>query len=116
MSRIDLSYLKSVTGGDNDVIIEMIDLIMDETPVHLQRISDYHEKEKWEQLGAEAHKIKPMLLYVGLTDLKEMAQELEQNGKKVENLDKIPSLIKNLEQGFNAIQDELKEHKKLLLS
>lgn len=109
MSIIDLEYLTNITGGDNEIMAEMMQLLLEETPKHLNNIKSFQENEQWTELGAEAHKIKPMLLYVGLSDLHEAAQQLEANGKKAENLDEIPELIETIELGFYEVEDQLKE-------
>ncbi|WP_421773893.1 Hpt domain-containing protein [Gracilimonas sp.] len=111
MGKIDLSYLENITGGDNEVMTEMIDLMLSETPKHIEKIKQAHEKENWKELGAESHKLKPMFLYVGLTSLNEIAQDLEKFGKEAISLKSIPGLIDELEQGYLEIVDELKSKK-----
>lgn len=115
MNTIDLSYLKDITNGENEIMAEMIELILEETPKHIQQIKKLFSNKDWPQLGAEAHKLKPLLLYVGLTKLNEATQELEQNGKKSINLDAIPDLITIIEEGFNDVSDELKSIKQQLV-
>lgn len=114
MPKIDLSYLESVTDGDKGVMEEMIDLILEQTPVHIQNLLNFKENSEWKKLGAEAHKVKPLFLYVGLTDLKDLAQEIEESGKKEENLQEVHSLIEKLDAGFKEIQSQLAHQKKLL--
>lgn len=109
MSSINLDYLINITGGDNAIMAEMIELLLEETPKHLQNIREYLDNEQWTKLGAEAHKIKPMLMYVGLTDLHDAAQELEAHGKNAQNLDAVPNLINTIETGFSNVQDELQQ-------
>ncbi|MGN8226185.1 Hpt domain-containing protein [Gracilimonas sp. BCB1] len=111
MGKIDLSYLENITGGDNEVMIEMIDLMLSETPKHIKKIKQAHGKQSWKELGAESHKLKPMFLYVGLTALNEIAQDLEKFGKEATNLKSIPGLIDKLEQGYLEVVDELTSKK-----
>ena len=109
MGTIDLSYLEDMTNGDNGVMAEMITLLLEETPKHLKNIQQALSDENWKQLASEAHKIKPMMLYVGLTDLNELTKELETRGKNEEGLEKIPDLVHQLDEGFHAVMDELQE-------
>lgn len=111
MDKIDLSYLENITDGDNEVIVEMIELFLEETPKHIEKIETFYKKEQWQLLGAEAHKVKPMFLYVGLTDLNEACQKIEVCGKKVSNLDAIPSLIQQLKEGYQEVTSELENRK-----
>lgn len=114
MSIIDLQYLTDITGGDNEIMAEMIQLLLEETPKHLQSIRDYSDNEQWKELGAEAHKIKPMLMYVGLSDLHDAAKTLESHGKNSQNLEEIPELIETIETGFQEVEDELRKKVKEL--
>lgn len=114
MGKIDLSYLENITGGDNEVMVEMIDLMLTETPKHIEKIKLAHKEEDWKQLGAESHKLKPMFLYVGLTALNEIAQDLEKYGKESTKLDSIPHLIDEMEKGYLEVIDQLKSKKEEL--
>lgn len=115
MGNVDLSYLENITDGDNGVIVEMIELFLEETPKHIENIKTYYNQEQWQQLGAEAHKVKPMFLYVGLSDLNEACQKLEDYGKKAHHLDTIPALIHQLKEGYQEVASELEDRKAELL-
>lgn len=116
MNKIDLSYLQEITGGDSEIMAEMVDLFLTETPKHLKNLKVLLANEQWVELGAEAHKLKPTLSYVGLTELNEKAQKIEYNGKKQENLDQVPGLIEAIEAGFHEVKDDLIHKKEELLS
>ncbi|HET8866086.1 MAG TPA: Hpt domain-containing protein [Gracilimonas sp.] len=108
MAKINLSYLEDITDGNNEVMIEMIQLLLDETPKHLDNIKKAQEEENLEKLSAEAHKIKPMMLYVGLTELNEICQEIETNSKERINLESNPDLVQKLVDEFSQVFDDLK--------
>ncbi|MFD2532874.1 Hpt domain-containing protein [Gracilimonas halophila] len=108
MNVIDLSYLENMTGGDNEVMIEMINLLLTETPKHLDNIKKAQDDKNWAQLRSEAHKVKPMFLYVGLSELNQICKDLEDNAKNEADLESNAELITRLETGFNDIVDDLK--------
>lgn len=108
MGKINLNYLESMTDGDNEVMIEMIQLLIEETPKHLDSIKKAQDEKNWMQLRSEAHKIKPMMLYVGLDDLNEACQQLEENAKNGEASEANSELIEKLENGFDEVVDDLK--------
>lgn len=109
MGKIDLSYLEDITAGDNEVILEMLELIRSETPLHFTNLDEYKKQEDWKKFGAEAHKLKPMMLYIGMPDLHELAESLEKQGKSESNIDEIPALLSELKEGFQEIIPELEE-------
>ncbi|MEX0723268.1 MAG: Hpt domain-containing protein [Gracilimonas sp.] len=114
MSTIDLSYLEDMTGGDNEVMKEMIDLLIEETPKHLEKIKGAYRDRNWTALRAEAHKVKPMFLYVGLIELNEFCKQIEENANNAQDLDDMQELIDKLESGFDDINVELKKKVKEL--
>ncbi len=107
--RIDLTYLTEITAGDNDVMAEMIELFLAETPKQIELLKEYHEKEDWPQVGAEAHKLKPTFLYVGLSELNELTLQLEQRAKNKEGLGDIEGFIKKIEEGYKSVVNDLEE-------
>jgi HPt (histidine-containing phosphotransfer) domain-containing protein len=114
MAKIDLSYLKDITDGNTEIMLEMVDLILEQTPVHIQELLNHLENKDWKKLGAEAHKVKPLFSYVGLTDLKELSQQIEDSGKKEKNLDQLPELIDELKTEFNDVKQQLVEERESL--
>ena len=114
MGKIDLTYLEDITSGESEIMIEMIDLMLDETPKHIENLKKAYAEKDWNALGSEAHKLKPMFLYIGLTKLNEVSQKLESCGKNEENLDEIPELITQLDAGFEEVTGDLKAKKEEL--
>jgi|AntRauTorcE11898_2_1112593.scaffolds.fasta_scaffold77688_1 HPt (histidine-containing phosphotransfer) domain-containing protein len=108
MSAIDLSYLEDLTGGDNEVMKEMIELLIEETPKHLENIKAAQNEKNWSGLRAEAHKIKPMFLYVGLIELNELCKQIEENAKNIQDINSTKELIAKLESGYNEVAKDLK--------
>jgi HPt (histidine-containing phosphotransfer) domain-containing protein len=45
MNAIDLNYLENMTGRDNEVMIEVINLLIEETPKHLNNIKKAQDDE-----------------------------------------------------------------------
>lgn len=109
MNTIDLSYLEDMTGGDTEVVIEMIELFIEQTPEHIAAIKNAKYEQNWSQLRSEAHKVKPMFLYVGLLDLNEVCKDIEDSAKNEEDLDTLADKIEKLETGFNEVVEPLKQ-------
>ena len=106
---IDLTYLTEITGGENSIMAEMISLFLEETPKQIELLKEYQENEEWVLLGAEAHKLKPTFLYVGLSGLNELTVKVEKSAKNKIELDKLKGLIEEIDLGFQSIELSLKE-------
>ena len=109
--KIDLSYLNEITGFENEIMVEMIDLFLEETPKQITILRESFETENWNQLGAEAHKLKPTFLYVGLSQLNELTLEMEKFAKDRRNLDQIGEMIEELERGYSEVIPSLTEER-----
>lgn len=113
MNRIDLSYLEEITGGDNEMMLEMLDLFISDIPTHVQNIRSYANDGKLIEMGKEAHKVKPTMQYIGLGDMLELVKTLETYGKNEESDKDIDSLVSQLEIKTEEILPMLEEKKSL---
>jgi len=107
MGKIDLSYLENMSGGDNTMIVEMIELFLQETPQHLNNLKEADQNALWNKVASEAHKIKPIMLYVGLSDLNLVCKKIEDNAKGDQDSELSKELIKQLESGYNDVAGDL---------
>ena len=106
-SKIDLSYLEEVTGGSTDIIKEMLELFLRDTPQQIQSIQENCRLQVWENVSAEAHKLKPTFLYVGLKDSNEKLTKIEHGARNNQNLDELLELINSVEEEFNNTKPEV---------
>lgn len=107
MGKIDLSYLENMSGGDNTMIIEMIELFLKETPQHLDNLKNANDTQEWTKVASEAHKVKPIMLYVGLSDLNLVCKKLEDNAKGDQDTEISNDLIDQLVNGYQEITGDL---------
>ncbi len=107
-SKIDLSYLEEVTGGNTDIIKEMLELFLSETPQQIQLIQEKCKLKEWQGVSAEAHKLKPTFLYVGLQESNEKLTKIEHGARNNQNLDELIELINSVEREFNSTKPEVK--------
>lgn len=114
MGKIDLSYLENMSGGDNSMIIEMIELFLKETPIHLENLKAANDKQEWSKVATEAHKVKPIMLYVGLSDLNLVCKKLEENAKGDQDVDASNELILQLLEGYEEVNGDLERKVKEL--
>jgi HPt (histidine-containing phosphotransfer) domain-containing protein len=97
--KTDLSYLREMSGGNTELVLEMIKIFKDQV-VEFGREMDQHlAKEEYELLGKLAHKAKSSVSIMGLQDLARDLKELEnlaREGKKVKDYSVIISKFKQV--------------------
>lgn len=107
--RYNLSYLKEISGGDEDFILDMIQTFIKNTGDEIAILKDLAEQNKWETLGENAHKFAPGLQFLGLLSLRPVINQIEEYAFRQKNLDQIPNLIKKLEEECQLVSEELKQ-------
>jgi HPt (histidine-containing phosphotransfer) domain-containing protein len=97
--KTDLSYLRDMSGGNQELVLEMINIFKDQV-VEFSREMDQHlEKKEYELLGKLAHKAKSSVSIMGLQDLAVELKNLEnltREGKKVQSYAGIISRFKQV--------------------
>lgn len=110
MVKLDLSYLEDITGGDEEVMLEMIHLFISDIPKQILEIKKSIEENDLRAVAANAHKLKPTLQYIGLSEAHVIVKEIEQIGKAGEGEDNIHSLFTKLEEKSEEFIPALKTY------
>ncbi len=104
--QIDLTYLKTMSDGDDGFIKTMIETFLTTVPDIIGKIDQYHKAKEWEALGQEIHKLKPTLKYLGVHSLNEVMPETEANCKAAENIDQIDSGVEHIAKVTESVLEE----------
>ena len=111
---IDLSYLDLMSDGDMDMKSMMLDMLQEEIPVEIEKMSDLEAAKDWKQLREVSHKMKSTLSFVGNADIINANKEIEEIAKSEENMDRLPALLSILIELYPQILSELKEESESL--
>jgi PAS domain S-box-containing protein len=88
--QFDLTYLREVSGNNEEFIREMIQTFVQTIPPILSQMNTSLSRQDWEKLSRLAHQIKPSLALMGMNDLRSQVLYIEQNGKSRDNLEQLP--------------------------
>jgi HPt (histidine-containing phosphotransfer) domain-containing protein len=86
--KTDLSYLKEMSGGNTDLVLEMINIFREQVTEFSKEMDHHLVNREYELLGKLAHKAKSSVSIMGLQDLAKELKNLENlthEGKKVES-------------------------------
>ena len=103
----NLSYLEELGMGDDELLIDMVEMFLKNTPESIEKLRKYHSNEDWKKLAAEAHKLKPNLSYVGLDGAREIIIGVEDSAKNQPEPDKIAEMIDEVDAICNEAYEEL---------
>ncbi len=114
MSKLDLTYLTEISGGDKNFIHEMLDLFVVTTASEADQYDALLANGDYERIGGLAHKMKAPVQMLGANELFETIRNLEVFGKERSNLDQIPNLIEKVKSEVNLLKIEIVEVLKTL--
>lgn len=93
---VDLSYLKRVSGNNEQFMSEMVATFLDTMPKSIEEIRSYTRGEDWSSLARTIHKIKPSLTLMGLNHARESAMKLEHDARELVEVDKLATSAETL--------------------
>ncbi|OWY21335.1 PAS domain-containing sensor histidine kinase [Sphingobacteriales bacterium UPWRP_1] len=112
----NLTFLEESVAGDVELKTKMLEIMINETPEEIALMEKYYREKNWERLRAVAHKFKSSVVYMGLSGLKEVVQNIQLNAEKHENLDTTENMIAEVKHtcllAVQEMQEELKKLKK----
>ncbi|MBN1131484.1 MAG: Hpt domain-containing protein [Bacteroidales bacterium] len=74
---IDLNYLRTLSGGDEQFIGEMVDIFREQVAEYLKEMPLLLEQSDYANLSRLAHKAKSSVAIMGMNDEAEYLKELE---------------------------------------
>jgi HPt (histidine-containing phosphotransfer) domain-containing protein len=114
MAYTDLSYLKEITGGENSIVIEMVEMFLEQVDEFKENMTKYLNDKNYIDLGKEAHKAKSSVLIVGMEELGKNLKKLQLLTEANEEIETYPDYVKMfMEQCDGAIVELRAEIEKL---
>jgi HPt (histidine-containing phosphotransfer) domain-containing protein len=114
MAYTDLTYLKSVAEGNNEIVREMIGLFNAQVPEFIANLNTFLKEKRYLELGKEAHKAKSSVLVMGMEELAVDMKTLQLATIDGIEEDKYPEYVQKFETQCLAAVAELNEELKNL--
>lgn len=107
---VNLDYLRRHTKGNPEMMREMINSYLQETPKLIHVMKQSIDNMDWETLGEAAHSIIPSFSIMGINkDYEEMAKKIKEHAFKKEKSASINSLFLKIEEACHRAIRELKD-------
>jgi HPt (histidine-containing phosphotransfer) domain-containing protein len=110
----DLSYLSSMSGGNPDIINEMITIFTDQTNEYIVDIQKLLNEKNYIALGKLAHKAKSSVAIMGMNDLAADLKSLELLTKDSQDIELYPGYVEKFIKQCKIAIEELQEVKSKL--
>lgn len=109
--KLDTDYLSTSYGEDWDYALDMFVTFRDEILPNFEKLTPLLNEENWGQFYQVAHKVKPSLMMVGLTELHQQVQEIEVAAKMTPEKEvlqkKTTQMLKDLEEMLPIIDQQI---------
>lgn len=108
-NNYDLSKLRALSRGDENFVNELIDIFLQQTPKTLKEISDALLKKEYKVVARVAHRIKPSIDSMGITQLADIPKsiELAAIAEEVDHTE-LTRKVRLLSETLKAVLDKLK--------
>lgn len=90
---LDLNYLDRITGGNENLRKQIVELLLTETPDELSKLEGFAKEANWPRVRGVAHKMKSSATYLGLNQTLARLKQIEENANGLTNLDEIPNWV-----------------------
>ena len=91
--KIDLSYLRDMSGGNNELILEMISIFKSQVVEFGQNMDQLLNSKEFESLGKLAHKAKSSVSIMGLNNLAQQLKNLENSAREGINIETYAGIV-----------------------
>lgn len=108
-SYYDLKNLIEMSNNNREFMRKMINLFIETVPVSVAEIKEDYLNQNWENIGNNAHKIKPSISIFNITESKKYIAEIEHNANNVKDVAVMENLILKLENDITGVITDLKK-------
>jgi HPt (histidine-containing phosphotransfer) domain-containing protein len=107
---VDLTYLNKRTKANPELMMEMIELYLEQTPSLISEMKQSLYNKDWDSLYATVHKMIPSFSIMGMhKDFENMAKKIQEYAVTQQHLEDIQELVLQLENICSQACEELEE-------
>jgi HPt (histidine-containing phosphotransfer) domain-containing protein len=105
--KTDLTYLREMSGGNKELVKEMISIFNTQVKEFSQDMDNHLAKKEYDLLGKLAHKAKSSISIMGLDNLAKELKNLENLAREGKEKDKYQGIISLFKQETKIAVEEL---------
>lgn len=107
MSLVDLNKVKENSGGDRDLLLELLRMGLERIDASVPEMQGAVASGDWEGLARTLHKLRPILCYAGIDAYTVELTELEKHAKSGTGLPELPGRIMSMTGNMQDARREL---------
>jgi HPt (histidine-containing phosphotransfer) domain-containing protein len=103
----NLSYLREIAGGEEEIIIETTEVFIQEIPHNLKKMQNHFANQEWDEIAKLAHKIKPNMTYMGMDRARELILKIEEQARSENITEDLGAMVVEFKDLCNSAVEEL---------
>lgn len=108
--KTDLTYLKNMSGGNKEVMKEMIDIFCEQVKEISENMFQSLSDNDWLSLSRLAHKAKSSVAIMGMAEMENDLKKLEHYAAEQKEVDIYKSLVEKFDAECKIAIGELKNY------
>ncbi|MEO0896135.1 MAG: Hpt domain-containing protein [Bacteroidota bacterium] len=96
--KLDFEQLRALTGDDPEFMLEILEIIEDQSPEVLSTMKTQLELGEYKNLSATAHKYKSSINILGNLELNRLVKDIELKSKTSDGISDLNGLMSEFEQ------------------
>lgn len=112
----DFSYLENLTSGDNDMMLELMELFVTNTPTEIRNLQNAVQEKNKAETENISHKIRSSFNIIGLASIAEELLKIETLEKNEESWNTISNKLRNIkpeiDSAFKNVTEKINSLKK----
>jgi HPt (histidine-containing phosphotransfer) domain-containing protein len=102
----DLNYLRTMSGGDDEFILEMINLFREQVDEYKEVMPRLLSNKDYDGLSKLAHKAKSSMAVMGMKQVADILKDLEILAHEAKEVERYEALVQSfLDQSQQAIEE-----------
>lgn len=112
---VDLTFLKNRTKGNSELMLEMIELYLEQTPPLVTKMKQSLYNKDWDSLHSAVHKMIPSFSIVGINkDYENAAKKIQEYARTGQHLEEVHELVAQVSKVCTQACEELSEEYNLI--
>ncbi|MEM6345185.1 MAG: Hpt domain-containing protein [Bacteroidota bacterium] len=106
---LDFDQLKMLSGDDDEFMIEILEMIADQSPDIIEKMDNLYENADFQNLGATAHLYKSTVTILGNEPMNALLKDIENTARDDQDAQALLPLMESFRSNCNDILAQVKE-------
>jgi len=106
---LDFDQLKMLSGDDDEFMIEILEMIANQSPEIIEKMDNLYETADFQTLGATAHLYKSTVTILGNEPMNELLKNIENTARDDEDANALLPLMETFRSNCNDILDQVQD-------